>query len=377
MENSTSKQMGGGSLPKTPKQKQEKTTGEKDREKDEKARMHNKKMQERDLPRYKHKEAFVETTKAVYEIHSELGQGSFGAVYLVSRRSDHKQFAMKCESVNMKRSILPHEASVLLALGLLKSPHFVDMIDHGLVPNRFLFVVLKLVGLNLWDLRMRIPDRKYSMGTTVRIGEQTLAALRDMHRVGVLHRDIKPPNFACGREEDDTLHTIFVLDFGLCRKIAKKGQDLRQPRKECAFRGTTRYASMAAHDNKEQSRKDDLESWWYMICEMMVFDIPWKQCRGVDRDNVKKSKMKLREDETYFKFLFRKAGYEQMSAILFYLDKLEYTSIPDYDYIYHQLQNVAFVNSIAPKTPLDWDPKKEYRGPVYKENQNYIVKALE
>ncbi|KAK6014755.1 hypothetical protein OSTOST_19855, partial [Ostertagia ostertagi] len=35
---------------------------------------------------------------------------------------------------------------------------------------------------------------------------------------GFLHRDIKPPNFAIGREEDNSQQTIFILDFGLCRR---------------------------------------------------------------------------------------------------------------------------------------------------------------
>lgn len=90
---------------------------------------------------------------------------------------------MKCESVNMKRAILPHEAGVLLALNHLKSPHFLEMVDHGIVNNRFLFVVLKLVGMNLWDMRAHLPDKKYTLTTTLRIAEQTLAGLRDLHRV--------------------------------------------------------------------------------------------------------------------------------------------------------------------------------------------------
>lgn len=40
-----------------------------------------------------------------------------------------------------------------------------------------------------------------------------------------------------------------------------------------------------------------------MIAEMIVFDIPWKQFRGTDRDNVRGMKWRLRADETYFKFV--------------------------------------------------------------------------
>ncbi|ULU02783.1 hypothetical protein L3Y34_002402 [Caenorhabditis briggsae] len=76
--------------------------------------------------------------------------------------------------------------------------------------------------------------------------------------------------------------------------------------------------------------------------------------------------------------LFRKCCYEQMAAILKYLDSLTYTSIPDYDYVYHNITAIAVVNKIQPSDPPDWDPDaKRYKGPVYREKQPYIVKELE
>lgn len=51
-----------------------------------------------------------------------------------------------------------------------------------------------------------------------------------------------------------------MLDFGLCRKFIGETQskDLRLPRTNAPFRGTTRYASIAALKQIEQSRKDDI-----------------------------------------------------------------------------------------------------------------------
>ncbi|KAK6048656.1 hypothetical protein COOONC_13839 [Cooperia oncophora] len=100
----------------------------------------------------------------------------------------------------------------------VRSVHFISYEDRGKISGRFMFVVLRLVGKNLWDLRMEAIDRRFSMSTGIRAAEQTLSGIRDLHICGFLHRDIKPPNFAIGREEDNSQQTIFILDFGLCRR---------------------------------------------------------------------------------------------------------------------------------------------------------------
>ncbi|CAI5448876.1 unnamed protein product [Caenorhabditis angaria] len=337
-----------------------------------------KNLQNSDMPKTDKGETHIESSKGVYEIKDQLGQGSFGAVFMVKRESDRKHFAMKCESIHVKKQILAHEARVLIALNMLNSVHFAELVDLGKLKNRFAFIVLKLVGMNLWDIRIRLPNRKYTLNTALKIGEQTLEGIRDLHRVGFLHRDIKPPNFAIGREEDSTHHIIYVLDFGLSRKICSKGVDLRSPRTTCAFRGTTRYAALAAHDMREQSRKDDIESWWYMFAEGIVSDLPWKTFKGTDRDGVKAEKKKLRDDKNAMKNLFTNFGcYDQMSAILTYLDSLSYQNIPDYDYVYNQIISAAQANGCSDNKSVDWDKSVDYKGPKYKTGEAYIVKQLQ
>ncbi|KJH43516.1 hypothetical protein DICVIV_10473 [Dictyocaulus viviparus] len=312
----------------------------------------------------------IRSRNATYEVREMLGKGAFGAVFRVYRLEDNKELAMKCESYRVKTRILRHEAKVLKCLSKLNSPHFISLEDRGKISGRFMFLILKLVGKNLWDLRLESLNRKFSMATSLRAAEQTLAAIRDFHSCSYIHRDIKPPNFAVGRDYDSDPHTIYIIDFGLARRYRTTDKDLRYRRERVAFRGTTRYASISALEMKEQSRKDDVESWWYMVVEWMTGELPWRHLRGSEREEVKKYKKDLREPGNLMTVL-RNTPQTYMARIILYIDTLEYVSIPDYNHIAAQLHASMKAYQLNYCDPLDWDLANAYVGPRYQDHPSY------
>ncbi len=58
---------------------------------------------------------------------------------------------------------------------------------------------------------------------------------------------------------------------GLCRQCKSSScGELKPPRPNTQFRGTARYASLAAHREEELYPRDDLESWLYVVVEFMI-----------------------------------------------------------------------------------------------------------
>ena len=51
--------------------------------------------------------------------------------------------------------------------------------------------------------------------------------------------------------------------------------NIKFPRAGAQFRGTPRYAPLNAHLSQELGRKDDLETWLYMLIEMTSGHLPW------------------------------------------------------------------------------------------------------
>ncbi|VDM68189.1 unnamed protein product, partial [Strongylus vulgaris] len=237
-----------------------------------------------------------------------LGKGGYGAVYEVLRKSDSKLFAVKCEKLSARKKVLPMDCRVLRGAQIIKSCHFCTIEDRGKVENRFIFLVMKLIGSNLWDLRVERETMRFTLNTSLKAAEQCLICIEELHRLGFLHRDIKPGNFAIGRQDANEHHIIYMLDFGLCRKFQEKvgresqntrkhDKDVRVPREVAPFRGTTRYAPIAAMKQIEQSRKDDLEGWMYMVVEWTSGGLPWRKYKADNREEVLKMKEEVRDKE--------------------------------------------------------------------------------
>lgn len=104
---------------------------------------------------------------------------------------------------------------------------------------------------------------------------QTLEALECLHSYQYIHRDIKPGNFVYGLGDDEAL--IYIIDFGMTTKYCHTASRM-PPTSIYDFIGTLRYASRTTHQGNAQTRRDDLESWLFVIME--IYDrssLPWKK----------------------------------------------------------------------------------------------------
>ncbi|KAF1761775.1 hypothetical protein GCK72_010031 [Caenorhabditis remanei] len=307
----------------------------------------------------------LKTKKDKYKVLALLGKGGYGAVYSVLRLSDSEKFAIKCENANTCRKALYMDCNVLKGAAQIKSRHFCTVVDQAAVKDRFNFIVMKLIGKNLWDLRMDTPECRFSLGTALKTAAQCLVSIQQLHKFGYLHRDIKPGNFAAGRKESNEHHTIFMLDFGLCREFVKRGEGkLRTQRANAPFRGTTRYAPLNSMLELDTGRKDDIESWLYMVVEWTSGGLPWRKLKASDRDKVLQFKKELRNREDLQEDMFYSCPKKEFFRILKYTDSLDFYATPDYGFVYYCIKHAADANKIKDTDPLDWDPNTPYFGPI-------------
>jgi len=95
------------------------------------------------------------------------------------------------------------------AAASLDEPHIVPIHDFGEIDGR-LYVTMRLIdGKTITEL---LVDGPLAPQRAVSIVEQTAAALGAAHRIGLVHRDVKPSNILV--TEDDF---AYLIDFGIAR----------------------------------------------------------------------------------------------------------------------------------------------------------------
>jgi eukaryotic-like serine/threonine-protein kinase len=149
-----------------------------------------------------------------------LGAGGMGAVWLADHLTLRTRVVVKFMAEELARdpasvARFSREASAAAAV---KSPHVVQMLDHGVAPNGAPFIVMEL--LEGKDLGAHITRQGVlPPGEVAAIVTQACKALSRAHAAGIVHRDIKPDNLFLCQAEDGEIY-VKILDFG----IAKKGE---------------------------------------------------------------------------------------------------------------------------------------------------------
>ncbi|VDM50682.1 unnamed protein product [Toxocara canis] len=301
------------------------------------------------------KGTIIDSSHAKYTVIKMLGEGGFGAVYRVHDTSNRSlEYALKVErKLETRRdSKLKMEIAILKLVSneRAEKSHFTKIIDRG-KKEKYFFLVMQLVGKSLADLKAARPHKVFTMPTGIGASIQCLEAVEDLHKHGFIHRDLKPANYAIGLGDQ-----IYILDFGIARKILNDKGEIKTPRVSVAFKGTVKFAAMACHRRKELGPKDDCESWFYLLLDLVLIEgLPWRKVS--DKNEVLKVKEECRTKNRE-KLLRSVKCKEEFGKIMDYIDSLHYEDRVDYSYVYEMLKTAANTCDARLTDPYDWEDIK-------------------
>jgi serine/threonine protein kinase len=209
-----------------------------------------------------------------YRVIKKIGEGSQSSIYSGENIKTKESVAIKTEKQKETDCLLKQEIYFLYRLKDQKGmPKLITCGRSG----ENLVLVENLLGKSL-DILFLDMSKKFTLSDICQIGIQCLNRIEFVHSKGIIHCDIKPENFTIGLKDP---YIIYLIDFGLCQnyKSLKSGKHI-----DFSFTGymtgTARYASRHALRGKQLSRRDDVESFAYMILYFLAKKLPWMNMKA-------------------------------------------------------------------------------------------------
>src|SRR5271169_2026785 len=201
-----------------------------------------------------------------YEVLSLLGEGGMGAVYKAKDVELSRTVALKVIRPDLarNRAILDRFKQELILATQVTHRNVVRIYDLGEAEG-IKFITMEYVeGEDLAAVlhqRTKLPPQE-----AVGIIDQVCRALEAAHRVGVIHRDLKPQNIMCEKSG-----RILVMDFGLAKTL--EGERMTQTG---AMVGTMEYMSpeQALAGNLDQ--RSDIFSLGLIFYELLTGQTPFR-----------------------------------------------------------------------------------------------------
>jgi serine/threonine-protein kinase len=205
-----------------------------------------------------------------YQLVSLVGRGGMGEVWRAEHLGLRAPVAIKLmnPSIVADPDALARFNREAQAAAALRSPHVVQVLDHGVDPATDTpFIAMELMEGESLAHRLARLGRLYPQDVA-RIVTHVARALARAHEIGIIHRDLKPDNIFLVKNEDDEIAK--VLDFGIAKANAQAlGQS--SATRTGTVMGTPYYMSPEQITGaKGLDHRADLWSLGVIACECMT-----------------------------------------------------------------------------------------------------------
>ena len=201
-----------------------------------------------------------------YEVVEELGKGGMGRVYKALDKEINEEVAIKV----LKPEIASDETTVERFRNELK---FARKIAHKNICKMYHlakdadtpYITMEYVAGE--DLKSLVKRKgKITEKEAISIAQHVSEGLVEAHRLGVVHRDLKPQNIMI-----DTNGDAKIMDFGIARSVEAPGVT-----QTGIMIGTPDYISPEQAEGEEADQRSDIYALGVILYEMVTGSVPFK-----------------------------------------------------------------------------------------------------
>jgi len=200
-----------------------------------------------------------------YQIIEELGHGGMGRVYKVQDTKIGEKIALKLirPEAGLDKKSLDRFSNELKLARKIRHKNVCQMFDLGEDQGTRYITMEYVHGEDLKQLIRKVG--RLSPGQSIGIARQVCDGLEEAHKLGVVHRDLKPQNIMV--DEDGKAR---IMDFGIARSLSGKSMTGAG-----VMIGTPEYMSPEQVEGKDIDQRSDIYSLGVILYEMVAGRLPF------------------------------------------------------------------------------------------------------
>jgi serine/threonine-protein kinase len=201
-----------------------------------------------------------------YQIIEELGKGGMGKVYKAQDTDLKEKVAIKLlkPEIAAEKKTIERFKNELKFARKIRHKNVCQMYDLNKEEGSHYITMEYVDGKDLKGM-IRMMGQ-LSSGKTIFIAKQVCDGLAEAHKLGVVHRDLKPQNIMV--DEDGNAR---IMDFGIARSLKTKGITATG-----VMIGTPEYMSPEQVEGKDVDQRSDIYSLGIILYEMVAGRVPFE-----------------------------------------------------------------------------------------------------
>jgi serine/threonine protein kinase len=200
-----------------------------------------------------------------YRVLSKIGEGGMSNVYLAQRESDGEQLVLKILNVRPTddKEMMQRFVQESAMISEINHNNVVRIYDRGFTEEYAYIAMEYFPGGSLKE----VIDRGLTPRQALSLLAQASSALSEIHRLGIVHRDVKPANMMLRADG-----TMALADFG----IAKRSVGAMAQTVHGQFYGTPYYISPEQARGEPATQRSDIYSMGVIFYEMLMGRRPYE-----------------------------------------------------------------------------------------------------
>ena len=194
-----------------------------------------------------------------YRVLSKIGEGGMSNVFLAERETDGAQVALKILNArpSTDKRLLQRFIEESALISDINHTNVVKIYDKGFTDDYAYIAMEYFTGGSLKDVIAGGLTPRQALSLLA----QAAAALAEIHRLGIVHRDVKPANMMLRADG-----TMVLADFGIAKRFAGSMDTTAHGE----FFGTPYYISPEQANGKPATERSDIYSLGIIFYEMLM-----------------------------------------------------------------------------------------------------------